>query len=872
MTQHRELLSQDPLTERELEILSLIASGLTNREIAAELILALETVRWYTKRIYSKLQVRNRTEAAALARELDLLQPETGIRETQPDIDLPRYKLPGQVTAFIGRSRELEDMARLLGKPENRLLTILGPGGMGKSRLAVQIAKASLLAFPDGVFFVSMDHLSSEDSLPQVIAESLDLKLNSSANIERQLLAYLRAKNLLLVLDSFENMLPARTFVSDILTGAEKVKIIATSRERLDLRGETVYRLKGLELAASERASEISQAASVQLFEQTARQSSPDLSFSNEDLPHISRICHLVEGMPLGILLAAAWVDVLPPDVIADEITDTLDFLATDQQDIPARQRSIRAVFDHSLRQLSEPDRQVFLKLAVFRGGFTREAAKAVTAAGVRQLAAFSGKSLLQFDPVSRRYRLHALLRQYAGEEMASAGLFEEAHKTHMHYYGELLQRLEKGLRGRGQADSLDQIQADFQNIRAAWMRAVRSGQAAWIGQVLETVFWFCTMRDRIPDGQYLFQEARKRFHGSEEAALGSRLILRFEATGKEYRSQIETALESTETPRERAFLHWMLGVNDYTGREFLSAIRNLNESLTGFTSLQDSFYMVEVLHLLWMCHWFIGDSQAADAFYQQALVLARQAGNIFAEARALGSRGAFMLIAGRFGEADASTREALRLRREMGDLAGEAMSLAYLGWLAAIRGDLEEGRKITESAREISMSIHNTNAWGTAQNNLSWIASIAGDFALGKQLSEEAGKNPPDPTVRIGAELGLAFAFCGLEDEQRSSAHLKKILEFTQALDGQGIMLICLPVAALLLAHMGHVEKAAQFVGLALSFPDEANGWMQRWKLFIELQKELKETLGDRAYLHAREQGKRLSLAEAVSALLDEF
>jgi len=311
----------EALTEREQEILSLIAEGLSNRQIATRLHLSYKTVKWYNTQIYSKLGVSSRDEAIQQVQALGFLATASGTEI--------RHNLPYQTTPFIGRQQVLVDLAQLIADPNTRLLTILAPGGMGKTRLALVAAERQLYHFADGVFFVPLAPLATADNIVTTIAEHIGFSFHGSASPGEQLLDYFRDRHILLVLDNFEHLLDGAGLVTGIIQSAPHSKVLATSREKLNLSGETVFTLFGLHVPDWETPDDALAYDAVQLFMQSAQRVRPDFELRTEDLDDLARICHLMEGMPLGIVLAAGWVDVLSLEQIVAELEQGIGILET---------------------------------------------------------------------------------------------------------------------------------------------------------------------------------------------------------------------------------------------------------------------------------------------------------------------------------------------------------------------------------------------------------------------------------------------------------------------------------------------------------------------------------------------------------------
>ncbi|MGB7873302.1 MAG: LuxR C-terminal-related transcriptional regulator, partial [Anaerolineales bacterium] len=400
----------EDLTWREQEVLALLAGRLTNREIGDRLHLAETTVKSHVGSIISKLGVKNRRQAVERAKELGLLDPD---RKTAPKLPIP---LPAEPTPFIGRANELAEIRHLLD--ETRLLTLTGTGGVGKTRLALQIASDLHDKFENGVFFVSLAPISSGKHIVQTIAEAIGFPLSTEVTPTDQLLSHLRRRQLLLVLDNFEHLLGDADIVAKILQAAPNVKILATSREKLKLQGEIALNITGMSFPEDETSADFLTHDAIELFLLSIRRVRPKFDPDADDLKQLMHICRLVEGMPLAIELAAGWMNVLSPEELASEIQQSLDILTSEMRDIPERHHSMRAVFDQSWSLLTQAEREVFMRLSVFRGGFTREAGQAIAGASLQFLAGLVNKSFLRHDPTSGRFEIHELLRQYAHEHL----------------------------------------------------------------------------------------------------------------------------------------------------------------------------------------------------------------------------------------------------------------------------------------------------------------------------------------------------------------------------------------------------------------------------------------------------------------------
>ncbi len=419
----------------------------------------------------------------------DLTRPENvfqididGLPDSFPpltSLDAISNNLPLQLTDFVGREKELREAKRLLA--ENRLLTILAPGGSGKSRLAIQAAADLIGDYPDGGFFIELASIDSSGEIVQTVAEALGIGLSSEEDVEEQLLTYLANKTQLLVFDNFEHVMDGVPIISAILKGAANVTVLATSRTKLNLTGETTLSLSGLE-TTWDTPEQAFQVGGVQLFIDAAERVKPGFSLEEDDLEPLAEILRLTGGSPLGILLAAAWADMLPVHEIAEEISKSLDFLETEAGDVPDRQRSVRAVFEYTWALLSVDERSIFVALSVFRGGFTREAAQQVAGASLRNLANLANKSLVTPSPDTGRYAVHELLRQFAQAELeADPDRCSEVLDAHAGYYGSVADEAFELLSSADHVRLVAVMEEDIENIRVAWRHHLGKGHGAAI-------------------------------------------------------------------------------------------------------------------------------------------------------------------------------------------------------------------------------------------------------------------------------------------------------------------------------------------------------------------------------------------------------
>ncbi|MDQ7026377.1 MAG: LuxR C-terminal-related transcriptional regulator [Anaerolineae bacterium] len=413
MINHNEPPLIEPLTERENDVLRRMTVGKNNPSIAKELVITIGTVRWYAKQIYSKLGVHSRTQAVIRANNLRLF--DDGDATSRKENTTPRHNLPDYALSFVGRDKEVAAIGAILRDEGKRLITVAGPGGIGKTRLCIEVARLELHQFTDGVFFMPLSAATSVDNIYPLIAKAMNLRVDREHR--ERLITFLKEKNVLLILDSFEHLTEGAYQLKQILNETRGVKFLVTSRITLNLSEEYSRQLKGVSLPNHAK-DNVEQSTAIQLFADRAQRVRDDFSLE-DNLDCVIEICRLVDGMPLAIEIATAWLKSLRCEDIAHEIRQNIDFLTHRDRTIDKRHRSIRAVFDYSWKLLTDMEKRMLQRLSMFRGGFGYAAAQQVAGATPQNLADLIDKSLL-YQNSDGLYRFHDLLRQYAERRLES--------------------------------------------------------------------------------------------------------------------------------------------------------------------------------------------------------------------------------------------------------------------------------------------------------------------------------------------------------------------------------------------------------------------------------------------------------------------
>ena len=485
-----------------------------------------------TLQLFKDLQKRMQPSGTAAAEE---------IRSTAPS---RKHHVPVHPAPFIGREKELDEIIRLLRESPYRLLTLLGPGGSGKTRLALQ-AGATLeqeveAPFRDEVWFIPLAPLTGPKSILSGIAQSLGMaRPVSGSDTHDVFLDEIRGRQMLLILDNFEHLLnPDSTgLIAEILGASPRTRILITSRERLNVEGEYVFPVAGLEvptqdalLSSREGNAVFGTFSALQLFEQCAIRVQPNFKVSDENYRSVVDICSAVQGMPLAIELAASWVEIYSPPEIHQEILRSLDFLQSDWRDLPDRQRSLRAVFDSSWSLLDKTTRPVIKALSVFRSSFTREAAQAISCASAKTLLDLTHKSWIQ-RLSNGRYQIHELLRQFAFEKLESEqATFGLVMKQYSNYYAAYAARLWEDMKGAYQQRAFSGMEREFDNIYVAWSwLASQKEMEIAIQNMLAILFHYAELRGKTHTLIQMLDLALESLTSSKQGAqvLQQEIVLR---------------------------------------------------------------------------------------------------------------------------------------------------------------------------------------------------------------------------------------------------------------------------------------------------------------------------------------------------------
>lgn len=669
----------------------------------------------------------------------------------------PRSNLSAELTPFFGRTAEIIELTQSLTTPGARLITIVGPGGMGKTRLALEVAQSILnlyhptdtsgpqtsnlqrLAgkdqnYADGVYFVALAPLRTDEHIVPAIAEALTFRFQSTnRSPKQQLLEYLRHKQLLLVLDNFEHLQAGAELILELLQACPGLRLLVTAREHLQLSSETLFVLESLALPAATTLPDVLSYSAVQLFVETACRLRAKFTLTPDNAQAIVRICQLVGGMPLGIILAAAWIELLSPAEIVTELSQSFDFLAADLRDFPARQRSMRATFDHSWKLLSPTAQRVMCQLSIFRGGFTREAVAAVTGASLPMLAELMAKSLLRRNEEGY-YELHELVRQYAATQLLQdAELAAKTAEQHSHYYLHWFAQQDQGLKGHRQAEIVTEINRAIDNLRLGWRWAITQRSAATVEPVIQVFWTYYEHRRLFHEPIALLQAGIDCFQpeaDTDEASLITYAhllgLLSFFYLRLGNLSAARNAITRSLTllrpfPSTIAFAHVLIqgGVIFHTGGEFDKGVMLLQEALAIQQQRKDWWWMGA-------CYFFLGNAMLTEGkfgeavdYLTQSLQGVRALGDRFSQTIVLAFLSAATLGCRQPTQARQIAEEALQFAQQTGDYWTSAQALNVLGLVANGEQNYQEASQLLEESAAIYEQLG--EAWSLSRVTFNW-------------------------------------------------------------------------------------------------------------------------------------------------------
>lgn len=638
---------------------------------------------------------------------------------------LPRFEdagqtnIPLQLTSFLGRHQEIAEIKGLL--PATRLLTFTGPGGVGKTRLAVQAVMELRDQYRDGVWLVDLSSLNDPAFIPRAVAEVLGVREERGRPLIDSLRDALRSRQLLLILDTCGHLIGGCASLADrLLSSAPDLQLIATSREPLRIPGERIWPVAPLAVPDPRHFSDVESLLrydAVPLFVDRVRVNQPDFAITRQNAPAVARICSRLDGLPLAIELAAARVRLFPVHELLLRLEDSLGLLTSGHRTAPARHRTLRATIDWSYDLLSLPERLVFNRLSVFASGWTLEMAGAVIAgedvepdAVLDLVGALVDKSLVMVETSpdgTVRYRLQETLRQYGRQRLAESQEEDVIRRRHADYFLDVAEAAEQELLGPDQAKWLDRLEREHANLRAALEWTLETGQIETEVRLAGAIWRFWYLSDHLDDGQPWIERAIALLRTSEPVIPASiqANALNAAAAMAAIRSQFLSALELTAES-----LSLFRRIGDRVGMATTLALRGavarfqgnldltrecVEESLSLFRDLQDRRGIAVSLSFLATVAEQQGGYQRAESLLTESLALRRELGHTWGVAQTLLHLGSLALRQNDPERANGLLLTGLALRRELGDQPGVAATLEKLAGVAAVRGAAEQAARL---------------------------------------------------------------------------------------------------------------------------------------------------------------------------------
>jgi predicted ATPase len=731
----------------------------------------------------------------------DLFRPERVFQLSAPELpvefpplrtlDAYRNNLPLQPTPLVGREKEVSEVCDLLRSDETRLLTLTGPGGSGKTRVALQTAADLLDDFPDGTYFVPLATLTEAELLIPAVAETLGVKETGEQPLGETIKDYLSQRRLLLLLDNFEQVLEAALAVTELLSAAAGLKVLATSRAPLGLYGEHEFPVPPLTLPDLKRPpplERLTQYEAVGLFVQRARAIKPDFSITNESAPAVAEICVRLDGLPLAIELAAARIKMLPPKAMLQRLGSRLKLLTGGARDLPERQRTLRDTIEWSHALLEEGEQQLFGRLAVFSGGRTLEAIEAICdAEGDLPVDVFEGvsslldKSLLRQEEGPNgepRFVMLETVHEYAREKLEERGEAEQIKRAHAQYFLTLAEEANPELKGANQLEWLERLDAEHDNMRAALSWALERKEAEVALRLGGALWWFWSVRGYYGEGRSWLEEALAMDgRGSPEvramALAGAGMLARQRGDLQRGEEASEEGLELLAHEASEAKL-WLLACSAwvaYSREGHERAMQLFEERLALSREMSDTWWLANSLLALATVT-YAHDPDRATELFEESIDLFRKQGDKYSLANCLNNLGILVCSQGDPVQAAQLTEEAVALYKELRIRGGVSMGLYNLGWMALLQDDLGRASELYRESLSLSWDAGLNPLVQSALEGFALVSGARGEAQRAARLwgaaqtLQEAMDIPRDTDFLAEADARISLVRSGMGEE----------------------------------------------------------------------------------------------------------
>jgi predicted ATPase len=755
--------------------------------------------------------VRDQLPAGTSLRDLgeyrlkDLFRPERVFQLLAPELpseypplrtlDAYRNNLPLQPTPLVGREKEVSEVCDILRHEETRLLTLTGPGGIGKTRLALQAAADLLDDFPDGTFFAPLATLTEAELFFSAVAETLGVGETGEQPLDESLKDYLSERRMLLVLDNFEQVLGAAPAVTEFLAGAPGLKVLATSRAPLGLYGEHEFPVPPLsmpDLKSPPPLERLTQYEAVVLFVERAQAVKPDFKVTNESAPAVAEICVRLDGLPLAIELAAARIKMLPPKAMLQRLGSRLKLLTGGARDLPERQRTLRATIEWSYALLDEGEQLLFGRLAVFSGGRTLEAIEAICdAEGDLGVDAFEGvsslldKSLLRQEEGTNgepRFVMLETIHEFAREKLGESAEAEEIKRVHAQYFLTLAEEAYPELKGPDQLEWLERLETEHDNMRAALSWALERKEVEVTLRLGGALNWFWSVRGYHSEGRRWLEEAlaieglvSPEVRAMALAGVGGLASEQgdLDWAQKACEEGLELlANEAREASEAKLCLLACLGSMAWEREDYRPATELYEESLALSQEMRDIWWLASSLSNLALVSHSRGDYERATELYEESMDHFRELGDKQSLAGCLNNLAMVVYSQGDLGRAAQLTEEGVALQRELGARGGVSIGLYNLGWMALLQDDLGRAADLYRESLSLSWDAGLNPIVQIALEGFACVAGAKGDAERAvrlwgaAQILHETKGIPRDTDFLAEADARISAVRSGMGEE----------------------------------------------------------------------------------------------------------